>query len=436
MRHPSARSLDGYRTAQLRRRLLCLCVMAAAGAAPPLAAQDTTLVVQELHGTSPPAAILLDLPFRIALFPVRLLSHGVSRGLSWMDDAGVIRTVATLPARIHPVSLRVGGLGEHSGSGAGLGVSAGQDNAARLGAGVSVSATVFGYQLHTAEFNHRILPSVTASADALLKVDTQDEFYGIGSAAALTDRADYRFQRLAGGVGLEWRAADRVRASARGEWRRETSEGGARNSLIPNVETLFASALPPGFGISQSYLRPSFDVTWDGLRETPRGVIGAWMTTRYAYNVGNIRFHELDGEAHAYASLGGWRRILALRARLEVRRPEREAIPFYRLAVIGGSSDHRAFRANRFRDNDGLLLTAEYRYRIWEDESASYGLDMVLFADDGVVAPNLFTGLGAADFRPGYGLGLRLTQSAVIGRVELARGREGTRVVVRAGPPF
>lgn len=436
MHPPSARSLEGHRTAELGRRVLCLCVMAAAGAAPPLAAQDTTFVVQELHGKSPLAAVVLALPFRIALFPVRLLSHGLSRGLSWMDNAGVISAVADLPARIHPASLRVGGLGEHSGSGAGLGVSFGQDDVSRLGAAVATNATLPGYQLHAAEVRHRIRPSVTASADALLKVDTQDEFYGIGSAAALADRADYRFRRLAGGVGLDWRATGRVQVSARGEWRRETGEGGARNSLIPNIETQFATALPPGFGTAYSYVRPSVVVTWDGLRETPRGVRGAWVTTAYAYNTGDIRFHELDGEAHAYASLGGLRRILALRARLELRRPERGTIPFYRLAVIGGSRDHRAYRANRFRGNDGLLLTAEYRYRIWEDERASTGLDMVLFVDEGVVAPNLFTGLGSDDFRGGYGLGLRLTGSTVIGRVELARGREGARVLVRAGPPF
>ena len=423
-------------------RSLLLCA-ATAWAANPLAAQDTTQVVQEITGGRS-AAAALDLPFRVALFPLRLLAHGLSNGLGWVEGAGVIAMVTTLPDRIRPASIRIGGLGEHSGAGGGIGVALGQRDVAAYGAGATANATTSGYQLHAAEVWYRLGPSLAATVDGQFRVNTRDEFYGVGNASAPGDRSDYDLRRLAGGVGLEWRPHDRVRVGGRAGWRRERAGGGGRNPTVANTELVFAASLPPAFDVSYRYLRPSMEVAWDGRRATPRGVLGAWVSTLYAYNrvvnagtsVPDVRFHELGGEAHAYASLGGLRRILALRTWLEVRRAERGTIPFHRLAAIGGSRDLRAFPSTRFRDNDGLLLTAEYRYRVWEDERAANGLDMVLFVDQGAVAPNLFAGLRANDFHSGYGIGVRLTGKAVLGRVEVAHGREGTRLLVRAGPPF
>lgn len=425
----------------MTRSLAGLALAAAlAASAPPLRAQDSALVVLETHGNGLSLAKAISLPFEIALFPVHLLGHGVNQGLKWVEDRRVIAKVAVTMARIAPFSVRVGGLGEHSGLGPGLDVAFGDDGDRRWSAGAAANITTPGYQLHTAVLRYRTSPALAMTAFAEYKVDTQDEFYGTGATSALGDRSDYRYRRASAGVGVEWRPAARVMVEARAESRREETEGSARNALIPDLEDQFEGRFPAGFLSTYPSFRPAVRVGWDGTRRTARGPLGALGMLTYGYNRGaratDPSFHEVDVEARGYVPLGGLRRTLALRARVELRRADRGAIPFYRLAAVGGSRDLRAFRANRFRDTDGVLVTAEYRYRVWQDDRAGKGLDMVLFADDGAVVSDIFLGLGARDFHGGYGAGIRLTARDVLGRIEVAHGREGTRIQVRAGPLF
>src|SRR4029453_1135885 len=55
-------------------------------------------------------------------------------------------------------------------------------------------------------------------------------------------------------------------------------------------------------------------------------------------------------------------------------------VPFYFQPTLGGARALRGFREFRFRDRNGLLLTAEYRWEAW------WALDGALFVDAGTVA--------------------------------------------------
>lgn len=107
-----------------------------------------------------------------------------------------------------------------------------------------------------------------------------------------------------------------------------------------------------------------------------------------------------------------------------------EAVPVILSPFLGSGTTLRGYANRRFTDRNRILLTGEYRWR------PSRYLDMALFVDAGQVARNRGDfDLGA--FETAFGVGARFhgpNFNAV--RLELARGREGMRLIVAASQPF
>jgi outer membrane protein assembly factor BamA len=94
-------------------------------------------------------------------------------------------------------------------------------------------------------------------------------------------------------------------------------------------------------------------------------------------------------------------------------------VPFYLRPTLGGASHLRGFRESRFRDQNSVLVGAEYRWEAW------WALDPVLFVDAGLVAPSRRS-LSLRDTEVGYGIGFRFhSNRAFVGRLDLAFSREG-----------
>jgi outer membrane protein assembly factor BamA len=100
------------------------------------------------------------------------------------------------------------------------------------------------------------------------------------------------------------------------------------------------------------------------------------------------------------------------------------------LPDLGGSHTLRGYPTWRFRDQNRVLLTGEYRWR------AGHFLDMALFMDAGQVAPR-FKNLNIQDFRKTYGLGMSFhTPISTATRIEVARTGEGTSLIFSFSPSF
>ncbi len=105
-------------------------------------------------------------------------------------------------------------------------------------------------------------------------------------------------------------------------------------------------------------------------------------------------------------------------------------VPVMVAPYLGGGSTLRGFANRRFSDRNRLLLTGEYRWR------PSRYLDMALFLDAGQVAPDRrdFT---AANFETAWGLGARFHGANFNAfRIEVARGREGLRLIFGGSQAF
>ncbi len=98
-------------------------------------------------------------------------------------------------------------------------------------------------------------------------------------------------------------------------------------------------------------------------------------------------------------------------------------VPVVLAPYIGGGSTLRGFANRRFTDRNRLLLSGEYRWR------PSRYLDMALFLDAGRVAAER-QALTADNFETAWGLGARFHGPRFNAfRVEVARGREGPRLI-------
>ncbi len=109
---------------------------------------------------------------------------------------------------------------------------------------------------------------------------------------------------------------------------------------------------------------------------------------------------------------------------------EGDVVPVILSPYLGSGSAFRGYANRRFTDRNRMLLTGEYRWR------PSRYLDMALFIDAGQVAAER-SDFDAGSFETAWGIGARLhgpTFNAV--RIELARSREGIRLIVSGSQPF
>jgi len=102
-------------------------------------------------------------------------------------------------------------------------------------------------------------------------------------------------------------------------------------------------------------------------------------------------------------------RVLVLRIAADITESKRELrIPFYYLSELGRRETIRGFRRGRFRDEDLIMGSLEYRYPVMARDNFELGVDAFLFIDAGQVAPDIFSQFSMKEFHVGFGGGLRI----------------------------
>ena len=123
--------------------------------------------------------------------------------------------------------------------------------------------------------------------------------------------------------------------------------------------------------------------------------------------------------------------VLAGRGLMTLTTPDRgHQVPVMLAPFLGSGSTLRSFVNRRFSDRNRVLLSGEYRWR------PSRYLDMALFLDAGQVAADR-RDFDFSAFETSWGLGARFhgpNFNAL--RIEVARGREGTRLVFAGSQAF
>ncbi|MEL7832927.1 BamA/TamA family outer membrane protein [Fodinibius sp. Rm-B-1B1-1] len=147
----------------------------------------------------------------------------------------------------------------------------------------------------------------------------------------------------------------------------------------------------------------------------------------------NLKFLEYRGEVHHFLPVPILPKTRRVGVKVQLRKQENIGstdIPFYELASLGGTRDLRGFPSNRFRGHGTVLVTAEYRYPIWDF------MDIVVFTDQG--QPFIeYSDIALSDFRSSYGFGFHLlSQQGLAFRSEFAFSNEGGRFIISITPNF
>jgi surface antigen Omp85-like protein len=253
--------------------------------------------------------------------------------------------------------------------------------------------------------------------------------YALGTSPS-TARADYaetktevsgeaalrpvRFLRFGAGVGFE-----------------RFLTGSADSSSNPSVQALFGTI--PGLDADPDYLHSKASMALDsrdGDGYSRRGShLRAVLHDYRQQNTGPYSFRRVDGTAEQYVPILHGNNVLYFGLQASTTSVANgNVVPFFLMPYLGGGSDLRGYNNYRFRDRHSLLFTAEYRWYAQEF------LDGVIFYDAGKAVPTR-SDLDFSRLKSSVGAGIRFhgPQTTVL-RLEVARGREGLRIIFAFSP--
>jgi Omp85 superfamily domain len=259
----------------------------------------------------------------------------------------------------------------------------------------------------------------------------QERFYGVGPDSARANESIYALGNTA--IGGSVTAAPR----------RWLSFGGSTELFEPRVrgtdddlsiDGRFTPAQAPGLGAQPRFLKhaATAEVNYREPRGNPRrgGRYAVALQKFVDQEDGRFSFDRVEVDVQQYVPLLRDRRVLAFHA-LGSFVGDDAVVPFYLQRTLGGPDDLRGFRRFRFRDENVLLLQAEYRWEIFT------AMDGAIFYDTGTVADRP-SSLSLRDMESNYGIGFRFgTSNGVFLRVEGAFGsRDGKHFIMRYGHVF
>lgn len=350
------------------------------------------------------------------------------RHLDWLRDFDAF-------TQSQGLTLELGGV--VSGSGVGLGFEHTLWRDADDTVGWQGQRTYKGYQelglFHTRKIEG--LPGGMLSTVIEYRDLPQERLYGLGGDSRLDNRTDFRLTEKRVQTELGWNLADELGLSFRGSFR-NVETGPGTDASFPTVDQLFPADAVPGFRASFNYAGFGIALRWD-RRDRPgyprRGTLLAGEFEQLLGVSDNApSYRRFSVEAHHFLPLPGYDHRLATRALVGwVDHDDSVRLPFFSSRGLGGSRTLRSFPLNRFRGENIALATVEYRAAILPDR-----LDAVLFWDTGGVYSHLRE-LDVRSLQHSFGAGIRLLRNdRILVRLDVARGSEGTRLVLSFGGTF
>jgi outer membrane protein assembly factor BamA len=298
-----------------------------------------------------------------------------------------------------------------------------------LTARVTARGTLAGAQLYDGALH---VNRLGRSKDTFVNVYVNYErspnmnYYGLGAnsrkedrtryrlhTASLEARAGYRFTRaLNAGIDVGYGAAH-TRAADEGE--------------VPSIETVFDATTAPGLFDDTAFYSWGAFAAYDtrDLVRGPRsgGFYGLEFKRYLDEDAGTYSHRQLGVEGQQFFPYRNQQRVVALfvKARFAYTGRDDRVVPFYLLPTLGGNFELRGFNQYRFADSNAFMVALEHRWYAFS------GLEMALFVDAGKTVPEKgrvdFSGL---NYSGGIGLRARV-RGAVVLRMDVATGREGTR---------
>ena len=260
---------------------------------------------------------------------------------------------------------------------------------------------------------------------------TQVAFHGLGVDSP-EDRTNFRLQQLYAGGDVTARPGAFTLVSAGVSL--EDFSLGPGTGASPTVEDVFTPAQVPGLDAEPTYVHTTLA---GGLDWRPaagyarRGGLYQLAYHNYADRDDTYSFDRLDAEIVQHVPILRENWVISLRGALQTTLDDDDVVPYFLLPSLGSGSTLRGYSSWRFRDRHSLLMSAEWRWIVNRQ-----GLDMAIFYDTGTVTPR-FDDISFSGLKSNVGVGLRFHSPVSTPlRIELAKGREGLRLVFAGSPAF
>jgi len=262
---------------------------------------------------------------------------------------------------------------------------------------------------------------------------TQARFYGIGMDTSQDDRTSYDFRQPRASASLTFWPTRRLWMLNGGaelsQWSQRPGEGNN-----PSVDVVYTPQELPGLGTTTTYLHSQGTVGFDwrpAQGYARRGGFYGVTLHDYADNDEKFGFRQVDYEVIQHFPILREAWVISLHGLAQTTYTKSDQqIPFFMLPSVGSGSTLRGFKSQRFRDQNSLLLQAEWRIMV------NRFVDTAVFYDAGKVTARR-SDLNFEGLKSDFGFGARFHGPfATPLRVELAHGSEGLAFVFVAHPAF
>ena len=260
----------------------------------------------------------------------------------------------------------------------------------------------------------------------------REEYYGLGDDSLEENRSTYLLE--VGGVGVYggWQVERWLGLQARVSYL-TTNVGPGKDDSLPTTEEIFDETTAPGVTDQSDYVVFSGGIYGGRAGDPAQPILLGGATFERFDEVDSDRFDfstlTLDGRA--FLPLGARNRVVAVHLATLLSYPDAGSeVPFYFMRYLGGSQRLRGYNRFRFRDQNVLNMSAEYR---WE---AASGIEVAFFYDAGKVFAKR-SEVGFDNLRNSYGFAVRGKSGLrTLLRIEIGHGDGGTFLWFGFGPSF
>ncbi len=261
-------------------------------------------------------------------------------------------------------------------------------------------------------------------------------YYGPeGVAASVDGRSDYALKGKSVDVVAQWQ---RYRWGASGRvGTLRLKLGTPTNDKLPDTRDLYAGAGLTGLDTQHNFRTMGGALVYDNrdLSDlTEMGTfagVGLWRAFASGSSNSSLDWTRMNLDVLHFRPVKQGSQVVAMRGLVAARLDGGSTpTPFYLQPTLGGGKTLRGFDIQRVRDDSVWAATVEYRWR------AHDRIELAPFVDAGSGARR-FSDFRSASVEVTPGLGLRIvSRSKIIGRLDFARGRDGSRLIFSLGSPF
>jgi outer membrane protein assembly factor BamA len=310
------------------------------------------------------------------------------------------------------------------------------DNKAFFDTSAAVSWHLYKMAQARLQFSQLAGNHLTLGAQAMWQDVTQANYFGIGSNAVGADQSQYRLKTLDVVGYTAVRPVEGLSFDAEVGWLQSPqllATAGSFNPNYPDARVLYGTDPAMSAASQPDFLHSELSVTATTLdsrsHPTAGGLYRAALTTYRDRAAGTYSFDQYEGEVVQMVPVVDRRVVLGLHGwTVFTDTGAGHQVPFYLMPSIGGNNTLRAYDDFQFHERNTIVVSAELRVAL------SPHLDLAGFYDAGNVAARY----GDLNFdKRSIGSGIRFhLRNTTLGRMDVAHGTEGWRVIFRTTDPF